>query len=70
MISIWAKEVKKDNINVHYCYVPRMNTFLRKKIVPGLNDKDFISPKIVAKKIVESLSKFNKEEKNFFEILF
>lgn len=70
MISIWAKEVKKDNINVHYCYVPRMNTFLRKKIVPGLNDKDFTSPKIVAKKIVESLLKFNKEEKNFFEILF
>ena len=68
MIAIWAKEVAKDNINVHYCHVPRMNTFLRKKIVPGLNDKDFKSPKIVAQKIIENLLKFNKKEKNFIEI--
>ena len=50
MITIWAKEVSKDNINIHYCFAPRMNAFLRKTIIPGLNESDFNNPEDVSKK--------------------
>ena len=69
MISIWAKEVSKDNINIHYCFAPRMNTFLRKTIIPGLDESDCNNPDEISKVIIENLLKPNEKEKNFIEIL-
>ena len=56
MITIWAKEVTKDNINIYYCFAPRMNTFLRKTIIPGLKESDFKNPEDVSKKIIDNWS--------------
>ena len=68
MITIWAKEVIKDNINVYYCFVPRMNTFLRKTIIPGLKESDFKNPRDVSKKVIDNLLKTNSENGNLIEI--
>ena len=69
MITIWAKEIAKDNINIYYCFAPRMNTFLRKTIIPGLRKSEFKNPKDVSKKIIEGLLKTNSEDSNLIEIL-
>ena len=69
MISIWAKEVLKDNIDIHYCFAPRMNTFLRKTIIPGLNESDFNNPEEISEIIIENLLKSNEKDKNLIEIL-
>ena len=69
MISIWAKEVLKDNIDIHYCFAPRMNTFLRKTIIPGLNESDFNNPEEISEIIIENLLKPNEKDKNLIEIL-
>ena len=69
MISIWAKEVLKDNINIHYCFAPRMNTFLRKTIIPGLDESDFNKPEEISKIIIENLLNSNEKNKNLVEIL-
>ena len=68
MITIWAKEVTKDNINIYYCFAPRMNTFLRKSIIPGLKESDFKNPEDISKRIIDNLSKTNSEDGNLIEI--
>ena len=70
MITIWAKEVTKDNINIYYCFAPRMNTFLRKTIIPGLKESDFKNPEDVSKKIINNLSKTSSEDGNLIEIFY
>ena len=40
-----------------------MNTFLRKTIIPGLNESDFNNPKEISEIIIENLLKSNEKIK-------
>ena len=46
-----------------------MNTFLRKTIIPGLNESDFNNPEEISEIIIENLLKSNENDKNLIEIL-
>ena len=46
-----------------------MNTFLRKTIIPGLDESDCNKPEEISKVIIENLLKPNEKEKNLIEIL-
>jgi NAD(P)-dependent dehydrogenase (short-subunit alcohol dehydrogenase family) len=53
LITIWAQEVSIHKIGVYSSYPPKMNTSLRKKIIPGANNSEFENPEIIAKKIIK-----------------
>ena len=57
LAKIWAKEISHSNIDVYFCYPPKMNTSLRKTIIPGSKDTQFDNPSIIAKKIIHNLLK-------------
>jgi len=53
LITIWAQEVSIHEIGVYTCYPPRMDTSLRKKIIPGVKSSELENPQVVAKKIIK-----------------
>ena len=60
LAKIWAKEISHSNIVVYSCYPPKMSTSLRKTLIPGSKDSQFVNPNTIAKKIIDNLF-INKE---------
>ena len=57
LAQIWAKEISHTHIGVYFCYLPKMNTYLRKTLIPGSKEDQFANPSNIAEKIIDNLFK-------------
>jgi len=57
LAKIWAREISHTHIGVYFCYLPKMNTYLRKTLIPGSMEDQFANPSNIAEKIIDNLFK-------------